>query len=233
VSPRPLIGVTLCSDVRGRWRAGRDYDYLPADYARALSRAGADAVYVPAQDGAAQLAARLDALLVPGGDDFAPPQPYPAEVGFELVPEAQLAFDRALLSAVLARGRPVLGICYGAQLLALQHGGSLYHHLPIDLPAAGEHRAHGGGHGLCIAPGTRLARALATAPARVNSQHHQAIRDPGDGLRVAARAPDGVIEAVERSAGPWCIGVQWHPEAEGGATAAALFADFVAAASAR
>jgi putative glutamine amidotransferase len=230
VSRRPLVGVTTCSDASGRWRPGRDYHYLPADYARALSRAGADVIYVPAQAGAERLAARLDALLVPGGDDFAPPAPYPPDVGFELVPEAQLAFDRALLAAALERGRPVLGICYGAQLLALMHGGSLHHHLPLDLPAAAEHRASGGGHAIRIEAGTRLACALSPSPEHVNSQHHQAIREPGEGLRVAARAPDGVIEAIERTDAAWCVGVQWHPEVLGDAASAALFRAFVAAA---
>jgi putative glutamine amidotransferase len=219
--------------VRGRWRAGRDYHYLPTDYARALESAGADTVYVPAQGGVEGIAARLDALLVPGGDDFAPPVAYPEGVEFALVPEAQLAGDRALLDAVLRRGRPVLGICYGAQLLALHHGGRLHHHLPVDLPTSGEHRAAGGGHGIRIEPGTRLARLLAPPPERVNSQHHQAIAEPGAGLRVSARAPDGVIEAIERSSGAWCIGVQWHPELSGDAGSTALFAAFVEAARAR
>jgi putative glutamine amidotransferase len=132
--------------------------------------------------------------------------------------------------AVYDAGVPVLGICYGAQLLALHHGGSLHHHLPLDLPAAAEHRASGGGHAIRIEPGTRLARLLAPPPARVNSQHHQAIREPGAGLRVAAHAPDGVIEAIERDSGPLCVGVQWHPEALDDAASAALFAGFVSAA---
>jgi putative glutamine amidotransferase len=228
VSRRPLVGVTTCSDVRGRWREGRDYHYLPADYARALEQAGADVVYVPAQAGIEGLARRLDALLVPGGDDFEPPRPYPPGVHFELVPRAQLEFDRALLAAVLARERPVLGICYGAQLLALHHGGALLYHLPVDLPAAGEHRGPGARHALALERGTRLARLLACASAPVNSQHHQGIREPGAGLRVAARAPDGVIEAIEGVSGPWCIGVQWHPELQDDPGSTALFAELVA-----
>jgi putative glutamine amidotransferase len=230
VSRRPLVGVTTCSDLRGRWRAGRDYHYLPADYARALARAGADVVYVPPQGGIAPIAERLDALLVPGGDDFEPPRPYPADVHFELVPGPQLEFDRALLAAVLARGRPVLGICYGAQLLALQHGGELLYHLPLDWPGASEHHGPGARHALALEPGTRIARLLACGPAQVNSRHHQGIRDPGAGLRVAARAPDGVIEAIERESEPWCIGVQWHPELLDDPGSTALFAEFAAAA---
>jgi putative glutamine amidotransferase len=227
---RPLVGITPCSDVRGRWRAGRDYHYLPADYAGALAAAGADVVYVPAQAGIEHFAARLDALLVPGGDDFAPEVAYPPDVRFEAVPEAQLRADRALLDAMLARGRPVLGICYGAQLLALHHGGTLHHHIPLDLPDAGPHSGTGTRHALELVPGTRLARLLEPNPSDVNSQHHQSIREPGRGLRVAARAPDGVIEAIESSAGTWCVGVQWHPELESHPASLRLFAAFVAAA---
>jgi putative glutamine amidotransferase len=221
--------VTLCTDARGRWRAGREYHYLPADYARALARAGADAVYVPPQAGLERIARRLDGLLIPGGDDFAPPAPYPPDVRFELVPDAQLEADRALLDGVLARGRPVLGICYGAQLLALHQGGELHYHLPLDLPAAGAHA--GARHALALEPGTRLARLLGRPGGEVNSQHHQGIRTPGRGLRVSARAPDGVVEAIESSAEAWCIGVQWHPELQDDAGSRALFADFVAAAA--
>jgi putative glutamine amidotransferase len=146
------------------------------------------------------------------------------------VPEPQLRADRALLGAMLERERPVLGICYGAQLLALHHGGELHYHLPIDWPGAVEHRSAGGGHALSIEPATRLAELFASGLSRVNSQHHQAVREPGRGLRVAARAPDGVIEAIEAERG-WCIGVQWHPEVAGDAASAALFAGFVAAAT--
>jgi putative glutamine amidotransferase len=135
-------------------------------------------------------------------------------VEFDPVAPEQLDFDRRQLACALERGIPVLGICYGMQLLAVHHGGRLIYDLPTDRPDAGPHRLPepGGLHALRVEPATRLAELLAGDGAAVNSHHHQAVAEPGAGLRVGARAEDGVIEAIERDRGPFCLGVQWHPE---------------------
>ena len=228
----PTVGIPLCVDAQGRWKRGQTYHYLDAAYARAVERAGGVAVYLPEPGDPAALAARIDALLVPGGDDFAPPRPYPPAVQFELVPEAQLAFDRALLDAALARGIPVLGICYGMQLLALALGGALHYDLATDLPGSGSHQLGRGEarHGLVLEPGSRVAAAFAAGKGRVGSRHHQSVSDPGPELRVTARADDGVVEAVERSEPGFCVGVQWHPESQDDPASLALFRAFIAAA---
>jgi putative glutamine amidotransferase len=180
---------------------------------------------------ASQAAAELDGLLLPGGDDFPPPAPYPAGVAFHLVADEQLAFDAALLDEALGRGLPVLGICYGMQLLARHHGAALLYDIETDRPGALPHRAGGGDahHPLQVEGGTRLAAILdATA---VNSRHHQAVAEAGQGLRVSARAPDGIIEAVEAADGRFLIGVQWHPESQDDAASRRLFRAFVQACS--
>src|SRR5262245_2336697 len=141
---RPLIGIPPCLDERGRWRPDREYHYADAAYARAVSEAGGIPVYLPQQDDVASLAERLDGLLVPGGGDFAPDRAYPSGVSFDVVPARQLSFDRALLAAALERDRPVLGICYGMQLLALYCDGALHFDVATDVPGAAEHRLRDG-----------------------------------------------------------------------------------------
>jgi putative glutamine amidotransferase len=229
---QPLVGIPLCVDDRGRLRAGRTYHYVHDAYARAVERAGGVPVYLPVQRDVKRLVARIDALLVPGGDDLAPPRPYPAHVTFDLVPEAQLAFDRALLDAALGRGLPVLGICYGMQLLALACGGTLHYDIATDVPGAAQHRLpeRDGRHALRIAPGSRLEALAGASRVRVGSRHHQAVSEAGRELRIGAHAEDGVVEAIERPTGPFCMGVQWHPETDADALSDALFAAFVSAA---
>jgi len=229
---QPIVGMPLCIDDRGRWKAGRTYHYVHAAYARAVERAGGVPVYLPVQRDVRTLVGRVDALLVPGGDDLPPPRPYPPDVVFDLVPEAQLAFDRALLDAALARERPVLGICYGMQLLALACGGTLHYDIGSDVPDAASHRLpeRDGRHGLRIVPDSHLGALAGASIASVGSRHHQAVSDAGAQLRVGARADDGVIEAIERPTGVFCMGVQWHPETDADALAAALFRAFVTAA---
>ena len=228
---RPLIGISLCLDERGRGKPPRPTQYLATSYARAVEDAGGTPVHLPLQADAAALAKRTDGLLIPGGGDFLPERAYPEGVAFDAVPPAQLEFDRRLLAASLAAGRPVLAICYGMQLVALHHGGTLHYDIASDVPEAGLHQLPepDGAHALRIASDSRLAAALGDDGAAVNSRHHQAVSDPGAGLRVSARAEDGLVEAIEREDGSFCLGVQWHPERMGSPHRERLFGAFVGA----
>jgi putative glutamine amidotransferase len=221
---RPLIGIPPRLDERGREPGSLR---IGTAVVAAVEAAGGTAVLIPPQRDAQAIAAHLDGLLVPGGGDFLPERAYPAEVGFDAVAPRQLAFDRALLAAGLERGLPVLGICYGMQLLALHCGGALHYDLATDLPQASPHRLGGGRHALRLAPGSTLARVLGEDPGPVNSRHHQAVSDPGR-ARIGATAPDGVIEAIELERG-FALGVQWHPEDLEGAQRERLFGAFVEA----
>ena len=226
-----VIGISTCLDDRGRWRSGRDYLYLDQRYSEAVFEAGGAPVLLPVGADPANAAMSIDGLLVPGGDDFEPNTPYPADVRFDPVAPDQLAFDRVLLAACRARSLPVLGICYGAQLMALEDGGKLHHHLPVDMPGAESHQLPeaGGRHPVEVDPASRLASLLGCAALEVNSLHHQGIAALGDGFKVCARAPDGVVEAIEAPGPRFEIGVQWHPERLDGAGGGPLFAGLIAA----
>ncbi len=231
---RPLVGIPLCLDVRGRWKPARDYQYIDTAYVRAVTEAGADAVFLPLQDRAEALVAGIDGLLIPGGDDLPPPHDYPG-IAFDLAPARQIDFDRRLLEHASRRGIPVLCICYGMQLLVLHRHGRLVYDIPTDRPDAGSHRLSetDGRHPVQMEAGSRLARILGNDAGPVNSLHHQGVSDPGDGMRVSARAGDGLIEAVESRDDPFCVGVQWHPEKLEGPHRERLFGAFVTACGAR
>jgi putative glutamine amidotransferase len=235
---RPIVGIPPLFSERGGEPAERDRLLLDLAYAEAVESAGGTPLLLPMQADVAVLARMIDGLLIPGGGDFLPPQApgthpgtHPADTIFEAVPARQLDFDRGLLAQALERGLPVLGICYGMQLLALQLGGALHYHLPLDCPDADPHQLPepDGRHPIQVAPGTRLASLLGGSPDPVNSRHHQAVATPGQGLRVSARSPDGVIEAIESLTGSFRLGVQWHPERLPGRAREALFRAFVAA----
>jgi putative glutamine amidotransferase len=229
-----VVGIAQTLDDRGRWRAGRDYVYIDRSYSRAVEDAGGIALHLPIQQDVDALIDRIDALVIPGGDDILPGKDgptYPAGVSFDPAPDEQLDFDCRLIACAIDRGLPVLGICYGMQLLASLHRGRLHYHLPADLPDAGSHQLpeDEGRHPLEVEPGSQLAEILGPSPAPVNSLHHQGVHLPGEGMRVCARSPDGVIEAIESTRARFVIGVQWHPEKLVGEARIALFRGLLAA----
>jgi len=231
----PLIGISLCLDSSGRFRRGRRYHYIDERYAFTVAEAGGVPAYLPIQHGPEEIVDRIDGLLIPGGDDLLPEVPYPEDIRFEATPSEQVDFDRALLARALARGIPVLGICYGMQILALHHRGTLLHHIPLDAPEAVPHQLpeSEGRHPIRVEAGTLLEAAIGPHPEPVNSSHHQAVARAGEGMHVSARASDGLIEAIEGEGEHFCLGVQWHPERLPGAHRTGLFGAFVSSCRSR
>ena len=183
-------------------------------YAEALSRAGHLPVVIPRCGSDEQfdaIVSRLDALVMTGGEDFDPAL-YGAKRSPKLgaVNAPRDDFDLRLLAAARRRRLPVLGICRGCQLLNIAFGGTLWQDLPSEFPGKDiQHRnVH---HPVQIAPESRLALAIGATNTIVNSFHHQAVQKIAPGFRVAATAPDGVIEAIESDQYP-AVGLQFHPE---------------------
>jgi putative glutamine amidotransferase len=205
------IGITTSYD--------GDEQQLRHAYVRAVEDAGGLPLIVPMLDAEASiqdLAGLLDGLVVTGGpaitdgligtlpDDIDPTDPL------------RLRTDRALLAACRSAGKPILGICYGMQLLNAMAGGTIYADVERQVDGASAHSQKRGAdtHPVHFSSGTHLRRILDRDEITVNTRHLQALSAVGDGLRVAARAPDGVIEAIEHPDGT-VLGVQFHPERMG------------------
>ena len=211
---RPVIGIT-CDFEQGR----RNRAFIYEDYIDAIEEAGGAPVLLPPLDGAGSLdpvLAGLRAIVLTGGDDYSP-HLYGQRVhpGIVLVAGRRQRFDLALAQRVLDGRWPVLGICNGCQLMNIARGGSLIQDIESQRPDALPHRARPGRkwHAVDVVDGTRLRALLGRTRVRVGSYHHQAVRRLGRGLRVAARSPDGIIEAIEDRR-HFILGVQWHPELE-------------------
>jgi putative glutamine amidotransferase len=228
---RARIGIPVSVDERGALRKGRRTHYLDAAYAAGVARAGGDVVYLAPGEHAAAAFEGIDGLLLPGGDDFAPGSASTASAeSITPVAAGQLASDTALTEAALARGLPILGICYGMQLLAHLHRGVLVYDLPSERPGAASHQLGAEGRHLVeVVAGSRLHALAGADRITVNSRHHQAVATPGDGLVAVGHAPDGVIEAIESPGDRFVVGVQWHPETLDDGHAQALFGGLVAA----
>jgi putative glutamine amidotransferase len=183
---------------------------------QAVEQAGGRPVLIPpSEDGVAETLAAVDGLVFSGGSDLDPDlyddEPHEATAG--VVPERDRA-ELALLEAALARDMPVLAVCRGSQVLNVARGGDLVQHLP-DVVGDDKHKHTPGtfaDHDVTLEPGTRLAELLGDRAA-VKSHHHQGFGRVGQGLRVAAHAEDGTVEAVEDPSHRFALGVLWHPEA--------------------
>ncbi len=231
----PLIGLTAYQE-QARWTV---WDLpavlLPSRYVAAVTAAGGIPVLLPPLPGVIEAALpRLDGLILSGGPDIDPAQygRTPLETTGAPRPDRDDA-ERRLLDAARAAGTPMLGICRGLQLLNVSRGGTLVQHLPDRLDGSTEHApapAVYGHHPITVTPGTGLAAALGRTELDVPCYHHQGIDALGAGLTVTALADDGTIEAVEDPSLPFCLAVQWHPEADEDRS---LFAALVAAASKR
>jgi putative glutamine amidotransferase len=212
----PVIGITtyLVPASFGAWEV--ESALVPADYIRAVERAGGRPLLVPpSTDGVEETLDAVDGLIFSGGSDL-DPDLYGQDAHPETVGVARERDDAelALLRAALERDLPVLAICRGSQVLNVALGGDLVQHLP-DVVGDDKHKHTPGvfaDHEVTLERESRLERLLGDR-APVKSHHHQGFGRLGDGLRVAAHADDGAVEAVEDPARRFALGVLWHPEA--------------------
>jgi len=214
-SERPLIGLNCRYQSHAQYPA-RDQigHYVP--YHRALLAAGALPVLLPVVEDRATLSQyldRLDGLVFTGGLDV-PPDSYgqPKHPRTEECHPSRWANDRLLAQLVLERPMPVLAICMGVHLLNVVYGGTLIQHLETEVQHAPKDPGNDSLHSIVLEEDSRLFQILGATEVEVNSAHHQAVGKLAPGLRVVARAADGIVEAVEMTDRAFFLGVQWHPE---------------------
>lgn len=212
---RPIIGITTYAE-KATWSGWTEpAAFTPLAYVRAVEHAGGRPLLVPPGDGAIEETLdALDGLIFSGGGDL-DPETYGADTHpetKEVNPERDHA-ELALLQAALGRDMPVLAVCRGSQVLNVARGGDLVQHLPEHI-GHDRHRSTEpvmADHDVTVKADSRLGAILGER-APVKSSHHQGFGKLGAGLREAAWAEDGTVEAVEDPTRRFALGVLWHPE---------------------
>lgn len=208
---KPIIGITTLMIEDERFVLNKKNN-------EAIQQAGGVPIMLPHEcEHVERYAEMIDGLLLTGGHDV---DPYyygeePHEKISELTPTRD-AFELALTQLMLAKNKPVFGICRGSQMLNVAAGGTLIQDIPSAVPDAIQHvqttKPDYPIHSIRLLEQSKLGTTLEKEAVRVNSFHHQAVKELGDGFYATAWASDGIIEAIESANYKFALGVQWHPE---------------------
>jgi len=218
MEPKPLIGIN--AEYHFNTRNNTTYSYVPTGYYDSLMRAGATPIIIPPydeQEDMERILDLLDGVMMIGGADLDPRRDgYLLHPSVRLMNDRRETFDRHLINEAARRRLPFFGIGAGMQLLNVSQGGTLFLHIPEDMPNALPHRDSmdpNHRHALEVKPGSLMERVYGENEIRVNSLHHMAVDDVAPGFLRTAWCPDGVTEAIESIQDDWfAIGTQFHPE---------------------
>ena len=209
----PVVGITAY----GRESGPRGMQFsLPTAYVDGVCGGGAVPVLLaPAEADSAAVLDAVDALVFAGGGDVDPTRTGGGHETNYAVDSERDRFELELIAGALEREMPILAICRGLQILNVARGGTLHAHLPDVFGDEVAHRVpplDPVPHGIQLETGVTLGRIFDDGELEISSWHHQGVDRLGEGLRAAAFAPDGVVEALELEGAPWVLAVQWHPE---------------------
>ena len=237
----PLIGITADRSsvaANGSNSGPEPVIFLPQRYCHAIQEAGGIPLILPpvaARSGLRSILQRVDGLLISGGNFDIHPSYYGEKPIRALgsIKKDRTEFELELVDLACHRDVPLLGICGGAQAINVALGGSLYQDIATQLPHAVRHeqgtKRSKGGHRIIIHFGTQLRQIIQKQALEVNTTHHQAVRNLGQGLVVNATAQDGLIEGLESLRHSFVLGVQWHPESLARKDQRRIFLSFISA----
>lgn len=233
---KPIIGITVDAEKTGSFSEMPHYA-LRENYADRIAEHDGIPMLLPHHpEFAAAYAERIDGLMVTGGAFDVDPAMFGASDRHETVvtKDRRTRFEYKILQEIILQKKPILGICGGEQLLNVVLGGTLIQHIPDEIAGALPHLDKKAriqtGHEIDIVSGTLLHRIANERKTKVNTSHHQAVKELAPGLIVNATSPDGVIEGIEMEKYPFCLGVQWHPEYMLSPVDAKIFKAFIEAA---
>lgn len=227
---KPVIGITLDHEKQGGYSDYCDWYAIRTNYVDVIAKAGGVPILLPYhKEHLDEYMQMIDGLILIGGDFDIDPAKFGEEIAHQRVQlkSHRTEFEWALLERAFAADMPILGICAGEQLLNVFLGGSLIQHIPAEqaiidyckqkgiAPIKHEQKpvpATQATHDIEIVEGTLLHQLLNCKTMKVNTTHHQAVKEPGKGVIVSATAPDSVIEAIEVPEKTFCMGLEWHPE---------------------
>lgn len=224
---RPNIGITVGLDNGHGIRQGVEYLYVKRAYARMVAKMQGNPILISPDLSAAVVGKICNGIIISGGEDL-PSQLYgePHAKHIDLECDERITWERELLAIFSQNGKPVLGVCYGMQLMNVHFGGSLYQHIP-DAFRVHTHLGYleTGAHRIAISSGSFLYPLLGPT-AVVSSAHHQGIEQVASQFTVAAESEDGLVEAIQSEN---LLGIEWHPELD--ATGEAIYSEVIRRAS--
>lgn len=243
MTKKPIIGIIL------DFKSGSPTSYsvrphyaLRTNYVEMINNAGAVAILIPYDYNAIEdYLSMIDGLLVVGGFFDINPKRYGDKEIHETIVlnETRENFEFAFATKALENGLlPILGICNGMQLINVIRGGNIMQHIADEnvnflnheqSKVKGREDSSKAYHQVFIEDGSILQKIVGTKQIDTNSSHHQAIKNVGAGLKINAKASDGIIEGIEDDNHPFCVAVQWHPEFAVSQADGAIFTGFIEA----
>lgn len=220
---QPIIGITMCIDENKLIKRNANHNYVREEYSQAVRGAGGQPIFLDPSIDPLVAAKICDGIVISGGEDIDPAlYGQTATTAHEQSPRRRSDWERLLIDACDEWDRPILGICYGSQLLNVHYGGTLYQDIAMEYPQAISHGtdAQAAYHEVTFTSdflGYRAGERVTVA-----ARHHQAVHQLAPGFVATAHSADGVVEAIS---GNGHVGVQWHAECD--EMAAQIYGQFI------